>query len=59
MRSWLETYWWRTKVGILVSDFNTQVIEEFRANGGQVGGMFEGSNLIIITVKGAKSGKSL
>ena len=40
-----------------MSDFNTQVIEEFRTNGGQVGGMFEGSKMIVITVKGAKSGK--
>ena len=40
-----------------MSDFNAQVIEEFRANDGQVGGMFEGSKLIVITVKGAKSGK--
>jgi deazaflavin-dependent oxidoreductase (nitroreductase family) len=40
-----------------VSDFNTQVIEEFRANDGQVGGYFEGKDLIIITVTGAKSGQ--
>ena len=40
-----------------MSDFNTQVIEEFRANDGQVGGYFEGKDLIIITVTGAKSGQ--
>jgi len=40
-----------------VSDFNTQVIQEFRANDGQVGGYFEGKELIVITVTGAKSGQ--
>ena len=40
-----------------MSDFNTQVIQEFRANDGQVGGYFEGKDLILITVTGAKSGQ--
>jgi deazaflavin-dependent oxidoreductase (nitroreductase family) len=40
-----------------VSDFNTKVIEEFRANEGKVGGMFEGANLVLITTTGAKSGQ--
>ncbi|WP_101788217.1 nitroreductase family deazaflavin-dependent oxidoreductase [Nonomuraea indica] len=39
------------------SDFNKQIIEEFRANGGRVGGMFEGSQLLLLTTTGARSGK--
>jgi deazaflavin-dependent oxidoreductase (nitroreductase family) len=39
------------------NDFNKQIIEEFRANGGKVGGMFEGANLLLLTATGAKSGK--
>jgi deazaflavin-dependent oxidoreductase (nitroreductase family) len=37
--------------------WNQQVIEEFRANGGAVGGMFEGASLLLLTTQGAKSGK--
>ncbi|MGO1054880.1 nitroreductase/quinone reductase family protein [Crossiella sp. CA198] len=37
-------------------DFNKQVIEEFRANNGRVGGYFEGSRLLLTTT-GARSGK--
>lgn len=40
------------------TDFNAQIIEEFRANGGQVGGRFEGSRLLLLHHTGAKSGKS-
>ena len=40
-----------------MSDFNTQVIEEFRANAGKVGGNFEGAPMVIITTTGAKSGQ--
>lgn len=36
--------------------FNQQVIEEFRANGGRVGGPFEGGRLILLTTTGARSG---
>jgi deazaflavin-dependent oxidoreductase (nitroreductase family) len=39
------------------ADFNTQVIEEFRANGGKAGGMFEGMPLVLVHNVGAKSGK--
>jgi deazaflavin-dependent oxidoreductase (nitroreductase family) len=38
------------------NDFNQQIIEEFRANGGKVGGMFEGAPMILLHHKGAKSG---
>ena len=37
--------------------FNEGVIEEFRANGGKVGGPFEGGNMVLLTTKGAKTGK--
>jgi deazaflavin-dependent oxidoreductase (nitroreductase family) len=40
------------------NDFNTQIIEEFRANDGVVGGPFEGATLLLLTTTGAKSGKS-
>jgi deazaflavin-dependent oxidoreductase (nitroreductase family) len=36
--------------------FNRGVIEEFRANGGKVGGPFEGAPMILVTHTGAKSG---
>jgi deazaflavin-dependent oxidoreductase (nitroreductase family) len=39
------------------NDFNKSIIEEFRANGGKVGGPFEGGTLLLLTTKGAKSGK--
>ncbi|WP_395358849.1 nitroreductase/quinone reductase family protein [Streptomyces sp. YH02] len=39
-------------------DFNQQVIEEFRANGGRVGGMFEGAALLLLTTTGARSGRA-
>ena len=40
-----------------MSDFNTGVIEEFRANAGKVGGYFEGKDLLLLTTIGAKSGQ--
>lgn len=39
------------------SNFNQTVIDEFRANKGQVGGGFVGAPMVIITTKGAKSGQ--
>jgi len=38
------------------SDWNTKIIEEFRANGGKVGGPFEGATLLLLHSTGAKSG---
>ena len=35
---------------------NASVIEEFRANGGQCGGRFEGNPMVLLTTTGAKSG---
>jgi deazaflavin-dependent oxidoreductase (nitroreductase family) len=40
-----------------MKDFNKQVIEEFRANGGKVGGPFEGAPMMLLTTTGAKSGQ--
>ncbi|HWD70758.1 MAG TPA: nitroreductase family deazaflavin-dependent oxidoreductase [Solirubrobacteraceae bacterium] len=39
-----------------MADFNTQVINEFRENDGQVGGMFESMPLLLLHHTGAKSG---
>jgi deazaflavin-dependent oxidoreductase (nitroreductase family) len=38
--------------------FNLKVIDEFRANGGKVGKPFEGMPMVLLTVTGAKSGKT-
>jgi deazaflavin-dependent oxidoreductase (nitroreductase family) len=38
-------------------DFNPDVIDEFRANGGNVGGIFAGRDLLLLTTIGAKSGR--
>lgn len=40
-----------------LDDFNRGVVEEFRANGGVVGGPFEGGTLILLHTVGAKSGQ--
>ena len=40
------------------TDFNDQIIDEFRANEGRVGGMFEGLPLLLLHHTGARSGKS-
>jgi len=39
-----------------MNDFNAGVIEEFRANGGTAGGIFEGKPLLLLHNVGAKSG---
>ncbi len=39
------------------NDWNNQIIEEFRANGGKVGGQFEGAPLLLLHSTGAKSGQ--
>src|ERR1700722_3294780 len=40
-----------------MSDFNTTIIEEFRANQGKVGGNFEGAPVLLLHTVGAKSGQ--
>ncbi|TDQ43593.1 nitroreductase/quinone reductase family protein [Actinorugispora endophytica] len=39
------------------TSFNQPIIDEFRANGGKVGGPFEGGDLLLLTTTGARSGK--
>ena len=38
-------------------DFNARIIEEFHANKGVVGGMFDGTTLLLLHHIGAKTGK--
>ncbi|MEW5813377.1 MAG: nitroreductase family deazaflavin-dependent oxidoreductase [Actinomycetota bacterium] len=40
-----------------LDDFNRAIVEEFRANGGKVGGPFEGGTLLLLHTVGAKSGQ--
>ncbi|MEV4085311.1 nitroreductase family deazaflavin-dependent oxidoreductase, partial [Nonomuraea fuscirosea] len=37
-------------------NFNQQIIDEFRANKGQVSGPFEGARLLLLTTIGARTG---
>lgn len=39
------------------NDWNAGVIEEFRANGGKVGGQFDSAPLLLLTTIGARSGR--
>lgn len=39
------------------NNWNSQTIEAFRANGGKVGGVWEGRPLLLLTTTGAKSGQ--
>ncbi|MFI6926603.1 nitroreductase family deazaflavin-dependent oxidoreductase [Nonomuraea spiralis] len=41
----------------MTNSFNQQIIDEFRANEGRVGGPFEGASLVLLTTTGAKSGR--
>jgi deazaflavin-dependent oxidoreductase (nitroreductase family) len=45
-----------TEIGDLKA-FNANIVDEFRANGGKVGGPFEGGDLLLLTTTGAKSGQ--
>jgi len=40
------------------SDWNQQIIDEFRANEGRVGGPFKGAPMLLLHHTGAKSGKT-
>lgn len=40
------------------ADYNAQIIDEFRANNGHVGGMWEGTPLLLLHHTGTKSGVS-
>jgi len=39
------------------NEWNRRVIEEFRANGGKVGGQFQGAPLLLLHSTGARSGR--
>jgi deazaflavin-dependent oxidoreductase (nitroreductase family) len=39
------------------ADFNAQIIAEFRANHGRVGGHFDGATLLLLHTIGARSGR--
>jgi len=39
------------------AEFNAQIIDEFRANAGKVGGPFEGAPVLILHTRGAKTGQ--
>lgn len=41
-----------------MTDFNTSIVEEFRANHGKVGGPFEGAPIVLLTTMGARSGQT-
>jgi len=41
----------------IISEWNQAVVEEFRANGGEVGGHFTGRNLLLLHTIGKKSGE--
>ena len=40
------------------NDWNKKIIDEFRANGGKVGGPFEGAPLLLLHTVGAKTGQA-
>jgi deazaflavin-dependent oxidoreductase (nitroreductase family) len=40
----------------ILTAFNEAVIDEFRANGGRVGGPFADADIVLLTMTGAKSG---
>jgi deazaflavin-dependent oxidoreductase (nitroreductase family) len=40
-----------------INAFNKAIIDEFRTNGGKVGGRFENADLLLLTTTGAKSGQ--
>lgn len=39
------------------NNWNQKVIDEFRANGGQVGGPFDGAPMVLVHTRGRKSGQ--
>jgi deazaflavin-dependent oxidoreductase (nitroreductase family) len=41
-----------------MSDFNQKIIDEFRANNGEVGGAFAGAPVVLLHTTGAKSGQA-
>jgi deazaflavin-dependent oxidoreductase (nitroreductase family) len=44
-------------VAVGMNDWNATIIEEFRANDGRVGGNFEGTPMLLLHTRGARSGR--
>ncbi|MDT5010176.1 MAG: hypothetical protein QOH57_1793 [Mycobacterium sp.] len=44
-------------MGGIVSPWNRDIVDEFRANGGNVGGNFSGTPVLLLHTVGARSGK--
>lgn len=42
-----------------MSDWNTKIIEEFRANEGRVGGSFAGAPMVLVRNRGRKTGREI
>ena len=53
----------RNRMGVTSTEellaFNQKIVEEFRANEGKCGGPFEGNPMVLITMTGAKSDRTL
>jgi hypothetical protein len=47
----------RPQVPTDMKAFNKKLIEEFRANHGQLSGQMAGRQLVVLTTKGAKTGE--
>jgi deazaflavin-dependent oxidoreductase (nitroreductase family) len=47
----------RRQAATMPNDWNQAIIEEFRANGGKVGGQFAGAPLLLLTTTGARTGQ--
>jgi deazaflavin-dependent oxidoreductase (nitroreductase family) len=41
----------------MAENWNSRIIEEFRANGGKVGGQFDGAPLLLLHTTGARTGQ--
>lgn len=48
---------WNNLTEETIGDWNRNVIDEFRANAGVVGGAYEGGSLLLLTTTGARSGR--
>jgi deazaflavin-dependent oxidoreductase (nitroreductase family) len=46
-----------TQANFDVNEFQRRIIEEFRGNGGKVGGMFQDATLALLTTTGARTGE--
>ena len=42
-----------------MKEFNERVVKDFRTNGGKVGGQMENIPLVLVTMTGAKSGRTI